>query len=145
MGKSDICDISVGETMLNTSNVQSSWEFFMLKTSFYVLYVLEISMGIAAAIRVWSDSYVTDVKDLMVMDLFTFEAYCCCLLFIFVGVGNTYALYHRPSKMMKRVASSSRVRRNSKVGENGFNQHTIGSVVNRSEEVKENRNVKKMQ
>ncbi len=101
LGKDLSVDIASSESIVNERNTQSSVEFNLLKTCCYLVYLLESSVGLSIVFYV----YWNDKENEFAFDLFQFEAYLCGICFLLLGCGNTYALYMRPSKYMRRAGS----------------------------------------
>jgi len=101
LGKDTGVDIALTESMLNEENAQSSLEFNILKIASYLVYLLELSVGLSIVVGV----YWYDMQNGHQFDLFQFEAYLCGFCFVLLAIGNTYALYTRPSKYMMKSSS----------------------------------------
>eukprot|EP01084_Bolivina_argentea_P060227 110051_1 len=109
LGKDMSVDIASSESIINEINTQSSIEFKLLKICCYCVYLIELSVGCTIVFYV----YWNDMKNKISFDLFKFEAYLCGICFLTLGIGNTYALYTRPSKYMRRAGSREKIFSNS--------------------------------
>ena len=102
LGKDSYQDIALSESVINEKNMRSSIEFNLLKIACYITYLLELSVGIGIIFFV----YINDKDNGYGFDLFQFEAYLCGVCFLALGIGNTNALYTRPSKYIVRTGST---------------------------------------
>eukprot|EP01083_Nonionella_stella_P008605 24828_1 len=105
LGKDSQADIALTESIINETNTQSSIHFNLLKMCCYLVYLLELSVGLSIVFYV----YWNDQRNGEKFDLFQFEAYACGMCFLALGIGNTYALHTRPSKFMHRIGSTKKI------------------------------------
>ncbi|ETO09850.1 hypothetical protein RFI_27529 [Reticulomyxa filosa] len=103
MGRAGTLDISTGETIVELPS--SGCEFQCLKVCLYLLYGLEMSVGIATIFYVFAQGY--DLPPQNRFDLFQFEGYLLGILTFSIGLGNTFALYTRPKKQPSSHSQSN--------------------------------------